>query len=356
MVNLAIVSRRLSGRGGMETVIKTVAQTAQADRLPLSLWAMGRLLDTQWLHNISYRDVNIDQGTGRRLQLRAKLPLYIMALTRLLKESDVDTLLVTDPTFVEAAHWARRIVRRPLRIFSWVHFSLDKLANTSSLRLADGHLAIYQGIKRQLAAIPVSAPIFVVHNPLPYDFHPIPPGSMAPGQLLYVGRLNNHQKRLDLLFEALAQITGPWQLNIMGDGPDSTWLKELTHQLGIDNRVHFNGWQANPWRLTNPRALVLTSDFEGFPMVLVEGLAHGIPVIATNCPTGPEDIVENHKNGLLVPTGSIPAIRDAIRIALDREWPWLLSPQEIQQDIISRFNASHVFRTMLNAINSVPLR
>ena len=355
-MNLAIVSRKLSGRGGMETVIKTISQTATAENIPCTLWAMGQLNDKQWLANVSYKEANIDQGTGRRMQLRAKLPLYIMALVRFLKDSAVDTLLATDPLFVEASYRARQVLRRPIRIISWLHFSVDKLANTTSLIKADGHIAISRGIERQLRTLKVSAPIYVVHNPLPYAFNSTSPQELSLNRLLYVGRLNNHQKRLDLLFEALAQVKSAWALDIKGDGPDGGWLKRLAQDLSINNRVHFTGWQQNPWVPPGPRALVLTSDFEGFPMVLVEALARGIPVIATNCPTGPEDIVDDHKNGLLIPTGSISAIRDALITALAPEWPWAWSPQEIQDNALSHFNAAQVFKNMVEAINSIPLK
>ena len=355
-MNIAIVSRKLSGRGGMETAIQTLAHTARAKDVPLMLWAMGHLENTEWLVDIPYRSAKIDRGTGHRLQLRAKLPFYIVALARMLNQSQVDTLLITDPIFAEAAYRARYLTGRRVRILSWLHFSLDKLANVSSLARADGHLAISQGIKRQLQALNISRPIHVIHNPLPFAFNPPKPQHAATGRLLYVGRLSNHQKRLDLLFQALSQIDGVWTLDIAGDGPDLAWLRDRANQLGINDRIAFRGWQSDPWSICQPSALVLTSDFEGFPMVLVEALARGIPVVATNCPTGPEDIVENHKNGLLAEPGSVTAIRDAVQMALDPEWPWEWTAQDIQKNTLTHYNASRVFDKMSEAIVSIPER
>ncbi len=274
----------------------------------------------------------------------------------MLRRSQVDTLLITDPIFAEAAYRARYLTNRRIRILSWLHFSLDKLANVPSLAKADGHLAISQGIKRQLEAINITTPIHVVHNPLSYNFNPARIQPSTPGLLLYVGRLNNRQKRLDVLFHALSQINDSWQLDIAGDGPDSAWLQNMTHELGINGKVAFKGWQPDPWGHFQPSALVLTSDFEGFPMVLVEALARGIPVISTNCPTGPEDIVENHKNGLLAEAGSVASVRDAVRVALEQEWPWEWTPQAIQHNALKHYNASGVFDHMSTAIQSIPVR
>lgn len=352
-MNIAIVSRKLSGRGGMETVIQTLGQTAQANSVPLALWAMGELQSKQWLGDIPYRSSKIDRGTGRRLQLKAKLPFYILALARMLHRSEVDTLLITDPIFAEAAYRARYLTRRRVRILSWLHFSLDKMANISSLEKADGHLAISQGIKRQLESLSITAPIHVIHNPLPYRFNPDSPQLPIPKRILYVGRLSNHQKRLDLLFQALSQIDDDWQLDIAGDGPDMASLQNMINELGLNGKVAFRGWQSDPWERFRPSALVLTSDFEGFPMVLVEALARGIPVISTNCPTGPEDIVAHYKNGLLAEVGSSASIRDALQIALENEWPWEWTQQDIQHNALARYNASRIFDDLSTAIDSI---
>jgi UDP-D-galactose:(glucosyl)LPS alpha-1,6-D-galactosyltransferase len=96
----------------------------------------------------------------------------------------------------------------------------------------------------------------------------------------------------------------------------------------------------------------MASVFEGFPLGLIEALARGIPVIATNCPTGPSDIVYDGLNGLLIPPGSVDAFRGALERALHPD-PWSWNAQQIQNNAVNRFNASRVFAAMLAGINAV---
>ena len=87
------------------------------------------------------------------------------------------------------------------------------------------------------------------------------------------------------------------QLVILGDGPLKEQLLNLTHQLGINNSVHFPGYQSNPfvW-MAKATLFILPSLGEGFPNALLEAMTLGIPVISTDCPSGPREILTNKDN------------------------------------------------------------
>ncbi len=87
------------------------------------------------------------------------------------------------------------------------------------------------------------------------------------------------------------------QLVILGDGPLKEQLLDLTHQLGINNSVHFPGYQSNPfvW-MAKATLFILPSLGEGFPNALLEAMTLGIPVISTDCPSGPREILTNKDN------------------------------------------------------------
>lgn len=138
-----------------------------------------------------------------------------------------------------------------------------------------------------------------------------------------VARLDEGQKDHRTLLRAYAK----WRarrpdaadLVLLGDGPDRAALEQLATELGIRGTVHFLGYCANPFPyIRAAEALVLSSRYEGFGMVLGEAMALGTPVISTDCPTGPRDLLEDGDAGLLVPLGDVDAMSDVLeRVSTD---------------------------------------
>jgi len=157
---------------------------------------------------------------------------------------------------------------------------------------------------------------------------------------------------LDLLFSALSQNAElRWNAKIIGDGDpqEKNALIKITRDLGIESKVEWIGWHTDPWAmLESATALVLPSMWEGFPMVLLEALSHGIPVIASDCLTGPSDIILNGENGWLFPVGNENALADLIRKIIQNEIS--LPSSRTCQDSIRKFSAEMVVSKMENAL------
>lgn len=134
------------------------------------------------------------------------------------------------------------------------------------------------------------------------------------GYILAVGRLSREKGFLYLLRAyALIKEKINEKLVILGEGPDEQMLKSLTKDLGIQKEVYFLGFQNNPYKfMKNASIFVLSSLNEGFPNVLIEAMACRTSVVATNCTSGPGEIIENHKNGILVPPADENALAEAI--------------------------------------------
>jgi glycosyltransferase involved in cell wall biosynthesis len=136
--------------------------------------------------------------------------------------------------------------------------------------------------------------------------------------VLGAGRLV-HQKGFDRLIEAFAGLGADfpeWELRIAGAGPRRASLARLSQQSGANvallGRVHDMAGE-----YARASIFVLSSRFEGFPMVLLEAMSHGVPVVSMDCPTGPATLIEPGVSGLLTRRDDIPGLGAGIRTLME---------------------------------------
>jgi glycosyltransferase involved in cell wall biosynthesis len=163
---------------------------------------------------------------------------------------------------------------------------------------------------------PVSLPLPVLHPIV----SPRSVGSEERRRLFAIGRLTE-QKGFDLLLAAFARVAGQfpnWELVIGGEGPLRPMLEESIGDLRLRGRAFLAGQIGNvgEW-YQSAHAFVLSSRFEGFPNVLAEAMAHGLPAVSFDCETGPRDIISDGQNGLLVRAGDAEALAAALARLMD---------------------------------------
>ena len=131
-----------------------------------------------------------------------------------------------------------------------------------------------------------------------------------PPVVLAVGRLE-HQKDYPTLIRAFAQVrrARKARLVILGEGSERARLETLIQELGVADDVDLPGFAPNPYAcMARASCFVLSSRWEGLPGVLVEALCCGPPLVATDCPSGPREILADGRYGRLVPVGDIDAL------------------------------------------------
>jgi glycosyltransferase involved in cell wall biosynthesis len=194
---------------------------------------------------------------------------------------------------------------------------------------ADHIIAISRGVADQLAAAGIPGDkIAVIHNPVvdntllekakeALDHHWFVPD--APPVIVAAGRLEK-EKDFQTLIRAFSLIrkTRAIRLMILGEGESRAELHNMAKQLGVVDDVSLPGFVDNPYKyMKHAAAFVLSSLFEGFGNVIVEAMACGTPVISTDCPCGPAEILEKGRWGRLVAVGDAKAMAKAIEEVLD---------------------------------------
>jgi glycosyltransferase involved in cell wall biosynthesis len=264
-----------------------------------------------------------------------------LALARYLRSKRPDALL--------AAMWPLTVVAPMMRLLgyrgrivvsehnalsvqygSWGRLHRAALLGSMAVayRLANARVGVSAGVCDGIAALSglPRASFEVVHNPVAPRLQPdvqalqtaealwsAPNGA----RIVTVGSMKA-QKNHPLLMRAFAGINQPdARLMFVGTGAGEANLRVLALDLGIADRVIFAGFHPDPTPFYQTADLfVLASDYEGFGNVIVEALACGLPVVSTDCPSGPAEILEHGKYGRLVPVGDAAALTHAIQAAL----------------------------------------
>jgi glycosyltransferase involved in cell wall biosynthesis len=205
-----------------------------------------------------------------------------------------------------------------------------RLSIRAAYPLFDARIAVSAGVADDVAAlggIPRQS-MTVIYNPVP------PPASAKPMEgedaiwgvpsgrrILSVGTLKP-QKNHALLIRAFARMPSrkDCRLVILGDGPLRGALERLAQEEGVADRVSLPGFFTSPDAYYRSADLfALASDYEGFGNVLVEALGHGLPVVSTDCPSGPAEVLEHGHYGRLTPPGDAGALALAMEAALAAE-------------------------------------
>jgi len=292
------------------------------------------------------------------VDLNAKRVLYSLpGLIGYLRRERPDALLAAMEHTNLVALWAKKLSGVATRVVVSVHNIVSQdIANAQNMRAkvipplvriiypwAYAVVAVSEGVADDLAQLtglprsklqviynPAVTPELLVRAEEPLDHPWFQPGE--PPVILGAGRLTA-QKDFPTLIRAFALVRRklPARLMILSEGEERPGLEALVQELGLEKDVAMPGFVNNPYKyMKRAGVFVLSSKYEGFGLVLVEAMACGTPVVATDCPSGPAEILRGGKWGRMVSVEDVDGLANAIHLTL-------MDPISVETDALEPF-------------------
>lgn len=355
------------GRGGAETLLVETLKYHNKDYFNFQF-----LYFLPWKNQL-VADLQINGGTvtcmpaGSNFAMLLKIP----ALVRWLKQEQVDLVHAHLPWAGIVARVACKLAGVPLLYtehnvqerYHWSTRLLNKLTFSWQTKVIAVSADVARSIKEHIGN---KVPVQIVHNgidttrfqrnreasrikriELGIDINAIVVGTIA---------VFRHQKRLDLWLRAFAEVsrsTPNLQGIIVGDGPLKAVLLDVAEQLNIEGRIHFVGIQTDtPLWLSVFDIFMMSSDFEGLPLALLEAMSSGCCIVATEAGGVPE-VVVHQKQALLAPVGHLPALVDNLRLACSEQGLRIQISTSARERAVLHFSLTSMVNTLETLYTSV---
>lgn len=274
------------------------------------------------------------------------------ALARLLTEGSFDVIIGVHAPLAARLASLRPLLNKDVRCIGWIHNSFEALFGPTSLYIGpvlkrhyvcqlkklDKTVVLCQHDADSYYTYDATFRTTVIYNPLT-----LVPGTPSKGntkRFLAVGRFSHLHKGFDLLidaFQIFAQEDSEWTLDIVGEGPEERLYRDKISEYHLERRVllhPFTNRVQDYYSLA--QVYVLSSRWEGFGLVLVEAMAHGLPVVSSNLPTSLEIMGDF---GIYFENGNVEQLAQRLQEATQMDWP---SKSAEALSVASRFDIEHI--------------
>lgn len=358
-MKVSIIANNLAGKGGIESVLVDLINNDKKN--DYSLFVFNIEHDRSWLNQFNITKKNIKytgiENKGTKIKKAIDLTLFI-------RKQSPDVVLVLGTKQLSFVYLIRKLLHLKFKIVFWPHFSLkhfylddEPAIEKNSVTKADYYFAISTGIKKEFIELGISAnKIFLIYNPINRQERVITDVNSTTNFVMISRVMYKGQKNVSELLKACALLKGSWQLSIIGDTSieNGTELKKclsLCKNLNIENQVDFKGWFSDPWKqITNASCLIMSSTYEGFGLVLCEALSRGLPVISSDCPDGPDDIIQNGVNGYLYNMGDYKKLAQEMQLFIDKKTNF--NPEK-EKKSINKFYLENYINNLQNVLEHI---
>ena len=323
-LKILILISSINNSGGTERVGSMLANSLYESGYEVILASIGRSDKPFFVINKNIKLVSLLSFPRYKL---LRIPTTIYNIRKLLKEDSIDTLIVVETLCIQFTLPAT--LGLPVKHICWEHFNFNndlgkasrRIARQLAARYCDSVVTLTERDKGYwLQGTQHKSQITAIANPCPFPIQDYIKKENTK-IVLAVGRLT-HIKGFDMLLEAWIQVNKAmpeWTLKIVGEGEDRVQLNEFIEKYDLKDSVELVGLTDNVSEYYKQAEIFcLSSRFEGFPMVLLETLAFGLPVVSFDCDTGPAEILEG-TGSILVAKNDIPQLSASLMRLMKNE-------------------------------------
>lgn len=357
MKNICFLIGNLNNSGGTERVTSLIANELSKQDYVISILSLAAGRTPFFKLEPTIKTYSLYSQT---ISFKKHFLLVTWKIRQFVKEHKIDTLIVVDS--IACMFTVPALVGLDINHICWEHFNFNNnndvkfrdIGRQWAAKYCDYIVTLTQRDKAlwQQGLNNINANIVAIGNPSPYENIQHSP-SISGRVILGVGRLTK-QKGFDILLEAWAQVCSintDWTLRIVGDGEDVVALKNKAKTLGVEMHVDFIAATKDIEHYYQTSSFfVLSSRFEGLPMVLLEAQAFSLPIIAFDCDTGPSELIDEGVNGWLVKNGDIGALAKQLLKSISLDEDSYIEMSKKAQLSSQRFSVSNVTQIWLDIL------
>lgn len=334
-MNLAIMMSHIGGMGGVETITEMLLNTRLVEDYQLILiFPDLTSKNKKWISELNEKYngrahfIIIDKSLSNSRFGR----LYFIIKTLVCNK--IDYLIDLSVKTTKLEYIVRKFTNQSYKIICWLHNMYYEESIKKYGNYPDAYLAISTGLREKIIEWGDVNPddVYLIYNPISRN-SVIPLSNDRKTKFVYMGRIDETQKNLYEMIDAFSKVNSQlYELHFYGDGPDKCRVEQYADEKHING--YFHGWKNNPWESVYKDGinyLILTSNYEGFGMVLAEAISRGIPVISSNCLAGPSDIVQPQSNGYLYELHNKQSLVDIVNQAIVNRDNW--NQDDVQKSI-----------------------